>query len=753
MNNVSNIHDLVIEEPIMLWDEALPLGSGLCGCLVWGNGNPLRFSLDRGDLWDRRVAAETLAPDYTYANLIELVKQRNGDELYKRFEKFYTDKTPTKIPAGRLELDYGRPADQVCNRVCIYDALAEITLTFGEKSSHVKTFLHATEQIGFISIIGNAPLPRPRIVTPAYKPSDNEEEARASIVEDIKVSSLGYPESVLGEGEDLLWYRQKTCTDFEFSIVMAYRVSGEIMEIAYAIITNEDEEDAFETAKQKVRNAVDLGFRQAHAAHAGWWEAFWKKSSLTLPDPEMERQWYHTNYLFGSCSRKGFLPTPLQGVWTADEGGLPPWKGDYHNDLNTQMSYWHYMKANHLEEGASFCDFLWNLVPQARQFAADFFDAPGICLPSVMSIDGKPLGGWAMFSTNLINQVWLCQSFDHYWRYTGDMDFLRDKAYVYLTETARCLRRWLTPNEEGKLLLPLSSSPEYHDNRWEAWLTPNSNNDLALMIYLFETLLEMAEQLDYRSDADEWRNVLKRLPELTVNKDNVLMLSPDESITESHRHLAHAMAIYPLHLLRYDRSERERIIIDATINQLEVLGSGWWVGFSFPWMANLYAKQGNGEGAWYQLKLFWDSCCSINGFNLNGDFKKRGVTSLHYRPFTLEANFGAADALQEMLLQNHDGLIRVFPAIPDEWRRKGVAFRDFRGGGGSLVSASMGKGDLQFIELKAERDGRYRVRNDFAHEQLLLDITDNQQSILVRRGEPIAIMMKAGQSCIITGES
>lgn len=86
----------------------------------------------------------------------------------------------------------------------------------------------------------------------------------------------------------------------------------------------------------------------------------------------MEKQWYMTNYLFASTSREGGVPMPLQGVWTADEGTLPPWKGDYHNDLNTELSYTHYLKANHLEEGRCFLDFLWSLLMRGDGLPENF---------------------------------------------------------------------------------------------------------------------------------------------------------------------------------------------------------------------------------------------------------------------------------------------------------------------------------------------------------------------------------------------
>ena len=101
---------------------------------------------------------------------------------------------------------------------------------------------------------------------------------------------------------------------------------------------------------------------------------------------------------------------------------------------------------------------------------------------------------------------------------------------------------------------------------------------------------------------------------------------------------------------------------------------------------------------------FWESFCSVNGFHLNGDYKNRGYSSFHYRPFTLEANMYAADALQEMLLQTQEGRIRLFPAVPQEWKKKGLAFTGFRAVGGIIVSAGMESGRIGFLELTADRE-------------------------------------------------
>ncbi len=226
------------------------------------------------------------------------------------------------------------------------------------------------------------------------------------------------------------------------------------------------------------------------------------------------------------------------------------------------------------------------------------------------------------------------------------------------------------------------------------------------MRYLFTKLTGLAKELK-NGEADKWQQILGRLPELAVNEEGIMLLSPDEELTESHRHFSHLMGIHPLRLLDYHSKEGKRLI-DANIHRQEILGTGYWVGYSFSLMAEMYAISGNGNGAAWHLRTFWDSFCSPNGFHLNGDYKHHGISQFHYRPFTLEGNMCAADALQEMLLQSENGVISLFPAIPEEWQEEKVSFTHFRGEGGILVSAVLEGGKV--TELSFENDSVEEIR-------------------------------------------
>ena len=167
--------------------------------------------------------------------------------------------------------------------------------------------------------------------------------------------------------------------------------------------------------------------------------------------------------------------------------------------------------------------------------------------------------------------------FYEYYRLTGDKEFLRTREEPYFTATAACLEELLQEGPDGKLVLPVSSSPEIHDDEAASWLTPNSNYDLALLHYLFQTLVQIEYQLS--KPRSHWHAIEAKLAPLSVDTETGLMLSPDETLQETHRHFSHAMAIEPLCMLRYENPQ-DRSVIDATVDHLVQLGSGQWVGFS-----------------------------------------------------------------------------------------------------------------------------------------------------------------------------
>lgn len=250
--------------------------------------------------------------------------------------------------------------------------------------------------------------------------------------------------------------------------------------------------------------------------------------------------------------------------------------------------------------------------------------------------------------------------------------------------------------KDGRLFLPLSSSPEIFDDIRRSYLQPNSNFDLALIRYLFGTLTGYAEILG--ESAEQYELILSKLDGIAVDGDGVVMLDRTQRLNETHRHFSHLMCMYPLHLINYDTDEH-RQIYEQTISDLERLGTGLWTGFSFAMSAQIYAMAKHGNAAYERLRQFCVGFVGENGFHLNGDFRHYGYTQFHYRLFTLEGLFGFCDALHEMLLQDHNGCIELFPAIPEKWRNRTVSFEKLRSRGGLTVSAKARNSEITGLSI------------------------------------------------------
>jgi alpha-L-fucosidase 2 len=726
--------NLKLAAPIDTWDEAIPLGGGLLGGLLWGGGSTIRLSLDRGDLWDLRVQDEFKRDDCTWKTIQRLVAEKNQAELVRRFDEPYNRPWPTKLPGGRLEITLD-PSQRVASfsldlahavgRAEICGAGVSPAHRSGTPASagetpapqRLETFFSAAEPVAMILIPGPPPKDW-RLVAPAA------------------VKLLGYPETAAGRaggtpapqaGGDTKWFEQRTTGDFHYAVVAATRrVDGATL-LAVTIAAGPADHDAVAEGRLIVARALAAGYRKLLASHEAWWREFWGKSRVELPDAEHLRHYYLVQYFYGAASRRGAPPMPLQGVWTADDGTLPPWKGDYHHDLNTQTTYIAYQTAGRFDEGLCFLEYLWKLLPEFRSFARKFYDAPGAAVPAVMTLDGKPTGGWAMYSLQPTNAAWLGFLFYEHWRYTMDEAFLRERAYPWCVEIGQCLLHLLKPDAQGVLKLPLSSSPEIHDNRLQAWLKPNSNYDHDCMAALFGALCEMADALGKPDDAARWRAALAGLGARAVDpQTRWLMLTQGENLAESHRHLAHSMSIHPFGLLTIDGTPRDREIIAATCRRYDQLGTQRWCGYSFSWMACLRARAGDAEAALKYLDVYRNAFILRNGFHANGDQSNAGYSALHYRPCTLEGNFLASQAVHEMLLQSWGGAIRVFPAVPVRWRE--VAFEDLRAEGGYSVSARRENGATCWLKVTAGRDGLLKLRDNFAGKPPVWSRPDVQKS-------------------------
>ncbi len=444
-------------------------------------------------------------------------------------------------------------------------------------------------------------------------------------------------------------------------------------------------------------------YLEALENHTAWWRDFWSASGLSLPDTLLERQWYLEMYKFGSAARADTPPISLQAVWTADNGQLPPWKGDFHHDLNTQLSYWPAYGANHTDLSAGFTNWLWEKRETFRKYTKGYFENEGLNVPGVTTLAGEPMGGWIQYSFGPTVSAWLAHHFWLQWKYTSDTLFLKERVYPWISGVALHLDKLSVKDENGLRKYPISSSPEFNDNSRDAWFPEITNFDLSLTRWTFVKAAETASVLGLEDESKRWLDILSEWPQLASDPESGLMIAPGHPYSESHRHFSHLMSVYPLGLIDISSSDADREIIEKSLKNLVLQGPDNWTGYSWAWLGNLYARAGRGTEAAGALRTFAECFCLPNSFHVNGDQSGTGKSKMTYRPFTLEGNFAFASGIQEMLLQSHRGMIEVFPAIPPEW--KDVSFESLRAEGAVLVSATMKEGLLTRIVLIPEKGG------------------------------------------------
>ncbi len=715
-------HDLRFTTPALRWDDAVPLGNGMLGALIWGNGRPLKISLDRADLWDLRLVPEFYSGEYNFTTLRRWKEDGRTTDIRRVYEAPYRRPAPTKIPAGRIEITLPG-ASFAGTGLSLANAEADVTFSSGAK---VRAFVHAREPVGAIRVEG-AREPAFRLVAPAFS-GQVKEPARGGIAAG-DLAQLGYSAPVESSGTGWSAYEQAGAEGFRFAVYLAWKRARNGWQAVWTVASSFEGADPLALARERVTRALDGGYEPLFASHRNWWRSYWLRSSITLPDPVLERQWYLEQYKFGSAARRGAPPITLQAVWTADDGGLPPWKGDYHHDLNTQLSYWPCYSGNHLEEGLGYLDWLWKTRDTAFNWTRRFFGLPGLNVPMTTDLNGNQIGGWVQYTHSATTAAWLAHHFYLHWRFSADRRFLEERAYPYLRDAGEFLAAYTAQRDaRGRRTHPLSSSPEINDNRPDAWFDTVTNYDLALSRWLFTAAAELARELGLENEERRWLSIASELPDFALGSDGKLLVAAGQPLKASHRHFSHLMAIHPLGLIDWTDGAEAQRIIRASLADLEAHGTSMWCGYSFAWLGSLAARARDGERAAEALRIFSTAFTARSSFHVNGDQSGKGYSKFTYRPFTLEGNFAAAAGIQEMLLQSQRGVIRVFPAIPQSWAN--ASFGTLRAEGAFLVSAEKAGGKVQRIEIMSEKGGRCRVALPWSGEEAVLEMHPGERRVL-----------------------
>lgn len=690
------------------WDEGIPLGNATVGALVWKRDSVLRFSLDRTDLWDVRPSDSLSGNNYRFAWVKEQIRKKDYLPVQKKFDWPYDRMpAPSKIPGAALEFSLSGLGEPSNVHLYLNNALCEATWKDGVQ---MQTFVHATEPVGWFVFKNLKSALEPVLIAPMYNKAG--ESGEASPVSGQDLQRLGYKQGTITRKDNQLVYHQKGYGDFSYDVVVNWKQEGTTLYGTWSVTSTRSNDQAVKETEE----AMQRGLKQDYQSHLTYWDQYWAQSSISLPDTILQKQYQQEMYKFGSATREDSYPISLQAVWTADNGKLPPWKGDYHHDLNTQLSYWPAYTGNHLSEGLGYLNTLWNQRDVYKRYTRQYFETDGMNIPGVCALNGEPMGGWIQYSMSQTVGAWLAQHFYLHWKYSADRDFLKDRAYPFLKDVAVYMEQNSMIDDKGVRRLEFSSSPEIYDNSLQAWFTDMTNFDLSLMHFLFEATSELAGELGLDAEAKHWAELKSQLPDFDLDKEGSLTFAKGFSYDSSHRHFSHALAIHPLGIIDWSDGEKAQSIIRATLKKLKDYGPDYWTGYTYSWFANMQARAFNGEEAAAALRTFAECFCLKNTFHVNGDQSGTGKSKFTYRPFTLEGNFAFASGVQEMLLQSHTGVIRVFPAIPQSWQD--VSFDKLRAMGGFLVSATRKGGKVTSLRVYSEKGGKLSIISPL-NDQLL----------------------------------